>query len=109
MAGAAGTAPTASSSAPFVVLSERVLGSSLALFPTAACPTRDLVALAAGGSVSLARSTGKADIVWEYSARSKPSNPLKGKALQGPLGDVTALAWDPQGPLSPCPGASESR
>ncbi|KAL8283158.1 hypothetical protein RQP46_005936 [Phenoliferia psychrophenolica] len=78
----------------FSTLTEKVVQPGSTLFVNACCPGLDLVALASGSSLSLSRTTSKADSVWEYTT---PKPLAKGKPPPEPQGDITHLAWDPAG------------
>lgn len=97
---------------------QRVLPAACHLNAAACCPTRDLVALtsarssgpsAGGGNdakVSLYRTTGAADLVWEWSPAAAPQPPklggfgLKGKAKAGNGAEIQAVTWSPDGMLA---------
>lgn len=96
----------------FQTLVSKVLPSASTLLPSSCCPTRDLIALASASApqpdaattdskVSLWRTTGAAEVVWEWS----PSGPavkggVKGKGKEQQGGLVEVMAWNPEGTAS---------
>ncbi|GAA5894244.1 hypothetical protein JCM5296_004693 [Sporobolomyces johnsonii] len=99
---------------PLPVLTQKTLPSTSYLHPSACCPTRDLAALSSAppspdnsssvSKLSLWRTAGNADLVWEWLPTGPPPKAtaigglaLKGKAKASPVGKVEQLAWSPNG------------
>lgn len=98
------------SEAQLPILAQRTLPAASHLHPSSCCPTRDLAALtslstpgaAADAKLSLWRTTGAADSVWEWSPPPPPAPPpkpgglFKGKA-KASAGEIEHITWSPDG------------
>ncbi|GAA5908343.1 uncharacterized protein JCM6883_004356 [Sporobolomyces salmoneus] len=91
------------------VLGSKTLPSALSLHSSSPSPHHPLIALASPSTsseskVSLYRTGGNSDLVWEWTNVGEPPKPtggglgaLKGKAKASPVGKVQQLAWSPRG------------
>ncbi|GAA5877038.1 hypothetical protein JCM16303_006141 [Sporobolomyces ruberrimus] len=90
------------------VLGVKTLPSSVSLHSSSPSSTHPLITLSSPSTstsneskVSLYRTTGQSDLVWEWNNVGEPVKPtglgLKGKSKAAPVGKVQHLAWSPTG------------
>ncbi|KAI5476372.1 anaphase-promoting complex component Cut20/Apc4 [Pseudohyphozyma bogoriensis] len=103
-------------STAFQTLATRTLPTPATAFASSCCPTRDLLALAPAPEpstsalpppppqpkVSLWRTAGTADSVWEWVPKPPPTasgiqSAFKGKGKDASAGKILGVAWNPQG------------
>jgi hypothetical protein len=93
------------------LLGVKTLPSAVALHASSPSESHPVVAVASPSTsseskVSLYRTSGGSDLVWEWTNVGVPPKPtgglgLKGKAKAAPVGKIEQLAWSPRGERSP--------